>query len=154
MSNLSGDISRSIFKRKITGLKGEITLSGKALKLLTFLDGQTDIRTISQIMKVSLSDMRPLLSKLLEHGIIEETRKNITMLDPQFLGYMAGQLSKITGPIAQLMVEDAVIEISGGSSEVPKAQASELVDALGRQIPDENQKIEFIKNMLEKLKDL
>ena len=154
MSNLQGDISNSIFKRKITGLKGEISLSGKALKLLTLLDGQTDIKTISRKMEISLSEIRPLLSKLIRHGIIEESQKKITMLDPQFLGYMAGQLSRITGPIAKVMVEDAVIEISGGSSGVPKNQASELVDALGRQIPNEKKKIEFIKNMLEKLKEL
>jgi len=154
MADLKGDITNTIFIRANSAFEGEVSISGKALKLLSLLDGHTSIGVISRKMSMGLSDMRPLLSKLLEYGLIGEVREKIEMLEPEFLGYTAAQLSRITGPIAQVMVEDAVLEISGGSYELPKSQASELIDMLGRQIPDEDQRREFIKSMLKKLGEI
>jgi len=154
MVNLSGDISNSIYKRSIANLHGNVLMSGKMLELLVLLDGRTNLRAVSQKMHLGISDVRPLLSKLLKYGIIEEVQHNIEVLDPQFLGYMAEQLSRIAGPIAQVMVEDAVLKISDGSSEVAQHQAAELIEMLGRQIPDETRRVEFIQNMLRKLRDM
>jgi hypothetical protein len=52
------------------------------------------------------------------------------------------------------MVEDAVLEISGGTSNIPKRKAAELIALLGRQIPDESQRVGFIQNMLKKVRDI
>jgi DNA-binding Lrp family transcriptional regulator len=154
MGNLTGDIANSIFRRTVSALKGQISMSGKMLELLMLLDGRTTLRVVSQKMNISMSDVRPYLSKLIEYGVIEEIQESIEILDPKILGYMAGQLSRITGPIAQVMVEDAVLDISGGSSDVPKNKAADLVEVLGRQIPDEKQRVEFIQNILQKLRDM
>lgn len=154
MGDLSGDISNSIYRRTVAALKGQVSMSGKMLELLMLLDGRTNVRSISNKMNISMSDVRPYLSKLMEYGVIEEIQASIAMLDPKLFGYMVGQLSKITGPIAQVMVEDAVMEISNGTSEVPKNKAAELIEMLGRQIPDESQRVEFIKDILQKLRDV
>ena len=154
MAELGGDISNKIYIRADSAFEGEVSVSGKELKLLSLFDGRTTIGAISRKMGMGISEMRPLLSKLLEFGLIGEVREKIEMLESKFLGYTAAQLSRITGPIAQVMVEDAVLEISGGTYNVPKSRASELIDMLGRQIPDEDQKREFIRSMLDKLREI
>jgi hypothetical protein len=154
MDDLSGDISNLIYRRTVAALKGQVSMSGKMLELLMLLDGRTNLRKVSQKMNVPMSDMRSYIAKLKTYGVIEEVHEPIAMLDSKFFGYMAGQLSTIAGPIAQVMVEDAVLEISDGTSTIPQNKAAALIERIGRQIPDENQRAGFIKNMLKKVSDV
>jgi DNA-binding Lrp family transcriptional regulator len=154
MIDLSSDISAKIFRGTVAALKGQISMSGKLLEVLMALDGRTALKDVSQKLNMSMSDLRPQLKKLLEYGIIEEVEAAVDILDPQFFAFLSGNLSRIAGPIAGVMVEDAVLEIGNGSSEVPKNRAGELIEMLGRQIPDESQRVDFIKRMLMKLREL
>lgn len=151
MDNRSDDISSSIFKRTVTSLNGQIAMSGKMLDLLIMLDGRATVREVAHKMNISLTDIRPLLSKLVACGVVEEAVESIP---PQFFGYAVAHLSKIAGPMARFMVEDAVLDVGGGSSQVPKSRAGELIEMLGRQIPNQNQKAAFIQEMLRKLKEI
>jgi DNA-binding Lrp family transcriptional regulator len=154
MTDLSHDISAKIFRRTVAALKGQVSMSAKMLEVLMALDGRTALSDVARKLNLSMSDLRPHLQNLIAYGVVEEVQANMALLDPQFFGYLSGHLSRIAGPIAQVMVEDAVLEISNGSTEVPKQRAGELIDLLGRQIPDEGQRAEFIKQMLHKAKEL
>ena len=154
MTDLSRDISAKIFRKTIATLKGQISMSGKMLEVLMALDGRTALGEVSRKLNVSLSDLRPHLRNLLEAGVVEEVKEAAANLDPQFFKYLSGHLSRIAGPIAEVMVEDAVLEIGKGSTEVPKHRAGELIEILGRQIPDEAQRVEYIKTMLLKMREL
>ena len=118
------------------------------------LDGKTALGEVARKLGLSISDLRPHLQKLLDYGVIEEVKETVPLLDPQFFGYLSGHLSRIAGPIAGVMVEDAVLEIGNGSTEVSMNRAGELIELLGRQIPDERQRVDFIKRMLLKLREL
>ena len=150
MGNWSDDISSSVFRRAVTSLNGQVAMSGKMLDLLILLDGHTSVREVSQKMNISMSELRPLLSKLVSSGIVEEAQENI---DPQFFGYLVGRLSRVAGPIARMMVEDAVFEMGGGTAQIPKRRGEELVEVLGRQIPNPKQKAAFIQEMIRKLNE-
>jgi predicted transcriptional regulator len=154
MNDLSSDISNTIFKRTINTLKGSVSLNIKMLELLMMLDGQTNIRQASEKMHISQADMRPLLSRLIECGLVVAIQENSETLDPRFFGYLVGQLSRVTGPIAQVMSEDAILEINSDLANFPKSRAPELIDLLGRRIPNETKKIEFVQKMLQKLREV
>lgn len=151
MGDLSGDIANSVYQRTVATLTGKVSMSGKMLELLMLTDGHTTLQAIATKMNISLSELRPLLSKLMAYGLVEEAQESTDLIPPQFYSYVVGQLSRITGPIAQVMVEDAVAQVSNGTAHVPLKRADALIEMLGRQIPDENQKALFIKTMLEKL---
>lgn len=153
MSDLSGNISRRIFRRTVAVLKGSVSVNGRMLEMMMALDGQTDLGGVSRKIRMSLSDMRPQLAKLLDYGLIEEVHGRTETIDPAFFGFMAGYLSKIAGPIAPVLVEDAVADIGGEGMTVPLERAGELIESVGKQVPDENQRIEFIKSMLKKLNE-
>jgi DNA-binding transcriptional ArsR family regulator len=154
MSELSHNISAKTFRKTDTTLQGQISMSGKMLEVLMALDGRTALGEIARKLDLSISDLRPHLQKLMEYGLIEEVREAVAVLAPEFYGYLTGHLSRIAGPIAGVMVEDAVLEIGNGSTEVPKNRAGELIELLGRQIPDEGRRVDFIKKMLLKLREL
>ncbi len=150
MNPLADDISKAVFKRTFA-IEGQVSLTVKMLQILAEIDGKNDIDTISRKVNSSLSDMRPLVSKLMAYGIIEEVRKEAELLDMKFLGFLAKQLSKITGPIAKVMVEDAVLEMGNGVFKIPKSRAVELVELLEKQLPEGKKRNEFVKCMLQEL---
>lgn len=154
MTDLSGNISGIVFRRTVGTLKGSVSVSGKMLDVLLVLDGQTNLDAVSRKTNLSLSDMRSLLTKLLENGLIEQVHGKVEMIDPSYFSFMAGQLAKIAGPIAPLLVEDAVKHIGEASTNIPLSRAGELIEILGRQVPDEALRAAFIKSMLEKLKTI
>ena len=129
-------------------------MSGKMLEVLMALDGNLTIGEVARKLNLSISDLRPHLQKLLEHGVIEEVKERGAILDTQFFGYLSGHLSRIAGPIAGVMVEDAVLEVSNGTTDVPMNRAGELIELLGGQIPDERQRVDFIKRMLQKFREM
>lgn len=154
MSDLSHNISDKIFRKTVAALQGQISMSAKMLEVLMALDGRTVLGEVARKLDLSISDLRPHLQKLMEYGVIEEVQEPVAVLDPQFFGYLSGHLSRIAGPIASVMVEDAVLEVGNGATEVPKNRAGELIELLGGQIPDERQRVEFIKKMLLKLREM
>jgi hypothetical protein len=151
MGNRSVDLSNSIFRRTVTSLNGQIAMSGRMLDLLILLDGRATVGEVAQKMNLSLRDIHPLLSKLVAYGVVEEA---VECIPPQFFGYMVAHLSRIAGPMAQFMVEDAVMDIGGDSSQVPKSRVGELIEMLAGQIPNQKQKTAFIKAMLKKLQEI
>ena len=154
MSDLAHNISAKTFRKAKATLQGQVSMSGRMLEVLMALDGRTALGDIARKLDLSISDLRPHLQKLLEYNLIEEVSEPAAILDPGFYGYMSGHLSRIAGPIAGVMVEDAVLEIGNGSTDVPKNRAGELIELLGRQIPDEGRRVDFIKTMLLKLREL
>jgi hypothetical protein len=154
MIDLSGDISNIIFKRTFSALKEKVTMSTMMLKLLMLLDGQTTLGMASQKMHISLAEMRPFITRLIEYGVIEAIQANIETLDSRFFGFLLGQLSRITGPIAKVMVEDALSDIGSDLSDFPKNRGVELIELLGHQLPDGAGKVEFMQSMLQKLREI
>jgi hypothetical protein len=154
MSDYSRNISAKTFRRTGATLQGQISMSGKMLEVLMALDGRTALGEVARKLDFSISDLRPHLQKLIEYGLIEEVKEAVAALDPGFYGYLSGHLSRIAGPIAGVMVEDAVLEIGNGSTDVSKNRAGELIELVGCQIPDEGQRVDFIKKMLLKLREL
>lgn len=151
MDNRSVDLSNSIFRRTVTSINGQVAMSGRMLDLLIMLDGRATVGEVAQKMNISLTDIHPLLSKLVAYGVVEEA---VECIPPQFFGYMVGHLSRIAGPMAQFMVEDAVMDIGGGSSQLPKSRSGELIELLAGQIPNQKQKTAFIKEMLKRLREI
>jgi len=154
MANLAGDISVVVYRRTVSGLKDRISLSGKMLEVLLALDGSANLLEISHKINASISDIRPAIIKLLEHELIEEVPESVVILEPKFFSFLITQLSIITGPIAKVIVEDALVEIGGESTVVPFSRAAELVALIGGEIPDDDQRREFVQSALNKLKEL
>jgi hypothetical protein len=151
MANGSDDIANLVFQRTLTALNGQVVVNGRMLDLLILIDGRTTIREVSQKMKLGMTEMRTLLSKLIANGLVAEVERD---LDPQFLGFLVGRLSRVAGPIARMMVEDAVMEIGKGVFRVPMNRGKELVEMLGNQIPNSKQKAAFIREMNKRLSEL
>ena len=154
MKTTFGDVSTSVYKRSSTHVKGKLTMSLKMLAFLLLLDGEMNVGEVSQTMNIKTSEASEIVSKLTGYGLIDKVVDNFAAIDPRFVSIMTQQLSRFTGPIAAVVIEEATTHLNEKPDQLPVAMAAELVDIVGRQISDINQRSIFIRHMLRNLQEL
>lgn len=151
MNILSNDITTLLFRRTLSVDSGNVSLDGQMLNVLSKLDGRKNLGMISREIGINMSAMRPVISKLAKLKLIEAIEENIPVLGKEFFGFLTDQLSIIAGPIAQVMVEDAIRDMAHDSLEIPVNRAAELIEMLSQQIPETEKRTSFIQTMLARI---
>ena len=153
MVDLTGDISRLVFRQVLKNDVGDISIDGQLLGIFLELDGKKDAGAIARKVGLQLAEMRGAMSKLLDLGLIELSDWQGAFLDKEFLEFLSRQLAEAVGPIADVLVEDQISDAGFRYSQVPVSQAAVLVDALAREIQREEKMEVFKVNMVKKLRE-
>ena len=153
MNILSGDISAMVFRRAVGNDLGEFSLDGQMLRVLMELDGSRDVRSVARAVGMNIATVKDALSRLLTLNLVVQAEEAVPMLNTEFMNYLKEQLSFATGPIAELLIEDAVEDMGLKLEKIPRHRAAELTDLLARQIPREEKKTQFQQAMLERIKE-
>ncbi|MGA2463848.1 MAG: hypothetical protein ABSH06_05780 [Thermodesulfobacteriota bacterium] len=151
MDILLGDISHLIFKLVVINERGEFTLDNQMFRVISELDGKKTIGTIAQNMGIDVKTMKEITRRLLDIGVIVPTDDTIPMFKEEFFGYLTGQLSLAIGPMAEVLIEDAVATLGCDRSQFPKHRAKELIDLLAPKIYREEKKSVFKQNLTKKI---
>ena len=154
MDIFSGDFSALVFKGSVKSDIGEFSLDSLMLKVLMNLDGKKDLASVHRSLNMNMETLKNVLTKLYNLELIIKVEKTVSMLDNNFFAFLQSHLSLAMGPIAELLIEDEVIELGDGSKTIPCNRAAELVDLLARQIPRKEKKIVFQEAMLKKIKEI
>ena len=140
------------FRKVIRKDSDEISLDADMIRLLIAIDENKSLYQISEEVDMQATTLKTTLSKLLAQGLIEPVKKDVPYLDHVFLEALRINLSKVIGPMAEILIEDVVEDMKLKASEIPANQAAELINNLSLEIPDEKNRIEFKKSMLAILK--
>lgn len=136
------------FRKVIRKDSDEISLDADMIRLLIAIDENKSLYQVAEEVDMQATTLKSTLSKLLEQGLIEPVKKDIAYLDHVFLEALRINLSKVIGPMAEILIEDVVEDMKLKASEIPANQAAELINNLSLEIPDEKDRIEFKKSML------
>ena len=136
------------FRKVIRKDSDEISLDADMIRLLIAIDENKSLYQVAEEVDMQATMLKSTLSKLLEQGLIEPVKKDIAYLDHLFLEALRINLSKVIGPMAEILIEDVVEDMKLKASEIPANQAAELINNLSLEIPDEKNRIEFKKSML------
>lgn len=149
----SGDISALVFRRVVRDDLGEFSLDGQMFSVLMELDGKRTLGAIAKMTGQEIGTLRGVISRLLDHKLIEPVEEAISILDEDFFEHLSTQLSLAIGPIADVLIEDAIVDLGLTQDKFPSHRAAELIDILARQIQREEKMAEFTKNMINKIKE-
>ncbi|MCD6295994.1 MAG: hypothetical protein J7M30_02450 [Deltaproteobacteria bacterium] len=150
----SGEISFMVFRRVSRADAGEFSLDGQMLNVLMELDGRKSLVVVAKNTALSMGVIRRVVSKLIELNLVEPVEEAVSVLGNDFFDYLNEQLSLATGPIADVLIEDAVDDMGFAPGRIPRHRAAELIDILARQIPREEKRIAFQQAMIEKIRGL
>jgi hypothetical protein len=147
----SGDISPQVFKLVVRNEPGEVTLDTNMLRVISELDGRKNVGTIARNIGMELRELKEIISRLLKHNIIALVDKPVPSLKGDFFVYLADQLSMATGPMAEVLIEDAVASLGYDRSSFPKQQVQDLIELLARKIFREEKRAIFKLNLIKKI---
>ena len=142
-----------LYFRKVNRMDGkEINLDADMIRLLIAIDENKDMAEIAKEVGMDITTLNTTLKKLLKLKLIELVEKNVPFLDDKFLEALKASLSKAIGPMAEYLIEDAAGDMDFSLSRIPKDQAAELISNLAVEIPDEGNRVQFQKSMIELIK--
>lgn len=114
---------------------GEVTLDKKVLRVITELDGKKNVGTIARNIGMELGEVKEkIISRLLKQNIIALVDEPILSLKGDFFVYLTDQLSMAAGPMAEVLIEDAVASLGYDRSSFPKHHVQDLIELLARKI--------------------
>lgn len=139
--------------RKVTRLDGkEVSLDADMLRLLFAIDESKEVGQIGRELGMASDMISATLAKLAAVKLIEPIRKVVPCLANGFLEALKLNLSRTVGPMAQILLEDVLLDMKLSPEAIPKNQAAELIGALAMEIPDEDGRMQFKKAMVEFMK--
>jgi predicted transcriptional regulator len=138
-----------VYFRKLERMDSEeICLDADMIRLLIAIDDRKDIARIADDVGMDDTTLNHTLKRLLALRLIEPVRKDSPRLGPRFARTLIHSLSRAVGPMAEILVEDAVANLGLNLKTIPKSRAAELISVLSLEIPDEEARIQFKKTML------
>ncbi|MGD2125425.1 MAG: hypothetical protein PVG99_05050 [Desulfobacteraceae bacterium] len=149
----SGDISALVFRRVIREEEGEFAVDSRMLSVLMELDGQKSLALIARKIGLDMGAIRQVTAKLLKLKLVEPVEGAVSVLDRDFLDFLSTQLRLAVGPIGEVLIEDAMVDLGNDLNQFPSHRAAELVDLLARQIQREEKRTEFQQSMISKIKE-
>lgn len=116
------------------------------------IDGKKNLNAIAQKTGIGIKDMRTLISNLLKQKLIAPSTNGVKVLSNGFHQKITAELALAVGPIAEVLVEDALADLGLRQGQVPLAKAAQLIELVSRDIQRDDKKSVFIKNMIEVVK--
>jgi hypothetical protein len=153
MKLLAGEISTLVFERIVRNELGEFSMDHRTLTVLIELDGQTDLAGVAQSAGLTMSQVREVIARLLQLGLIRPVTSTLNFLDQDFVEHLTAQLSLAVGPIAGLLLEDEMHDMGFSPEKFPIQRTPELIDRLAREIRRDDKKSAFKKHMVQRMQE-
>jgi len=140
--------SDAYYRQVIRKDNDQVSLDADMIRLLIAIDENKSLHQIAEEVDMGNATFKKALSKLLDQGLIAPVKKDIPVLDQSFIETLRINLSRAIGPMAEILIEDMAAEMELTPSEIPVNQAAELIANLSREVPDEENRMQFKKSML------
>jgi len=151
LDTLSGDISPLVFQLSVKNEPGVVTLDKEMLTVIQELDGKKTIGMVAKNMGLELDKLKGIIAKLLTHGIIALVNQSMPMMKEDFFIYLTDQLSLATGPMAEVLIDEALAALGYNLTNFPKHRVQELIDLLAPRIFREEKRAAFKQNLYKKI---
>jgi len=148
----SGDLSSTRYRRVVRNDVGEFSLDGHMLAVFMELDGEKTLREVAHKVGIEPPSVADAVAKLFELRLVESVQEAILPVDGAFLRDLIAEFSLAIGPVAGVVVEDAVMDLGHDLSAFPSNKTAELVELLAQELQRESDKLTFRKNMLDRIK--
>jgi hypothetical protein len=148
---LAGDISPLVFQLSVKNEPGELSLDKEMLAVIRELDGKKSVGVAAKNIGLELDKIREIIAKLMTHGIIALVNQSMPMMKEDFFIYLTDQLSLATGPMAEVLIDEAIASLDCTLSNFPRHRVQELVDLLVPKIFREEKRAIFKENIYKKI---
>lgn len=136
------------YRKRIRRDLQSVSLNADMIRLLLVIDERKSLYQISAEAEMDAATFKGALASLLKQGLIEPVQRASLPLDQTFLQAMRLNLSRVIGPMAEILIDDVMAEMGLSPSRIPADQAADIINRLALEIPDEGSQIQFKKSMI------
>ena len=147
-----------VFALSASSSTGAVNLQPDEWQILAQVNGN---RTVAEIVEATGKDefeVAKILFQLHSSGLLEKKDKPAkavsAIIDEAFFNKIEEELTKVIGPMAMLIIEEAIEELGETRSAFPDDKIAALVEKISNEIDEENKKLLFSQIMIESLKKL
>ena len=148
-----GEIPFAVYRRLARNDAGEFSLDGQLLCVLMEIDGKKTVSEIAESSGLNMDLMGQAISRLLRLKLIETVEKAVLTLDRDFFDYLNTQLSLAIGPVADIIIEETVIDMGHSLLSFPAPLAAALVNLISLEIPREEKRDIFKEHLRNKISE-
>jgi hypothetical protein len=153
MNMPNGEMAAMVFQRLQRDDLGEFSVDSRMLTILMELDGQRTLSQIAHACGMEPKALQAIVTRLLDLKLIAPVQAATATLDTDFIAFLSTQMSQAVGPIAEILLEDAVYDLGHELNQFPAPQVAELVDYLAREIQRPDKAMAFKQNILSKIRE-
>ncbi len=145
-------ISRMTFKRSPNKNVADFSLDIKLLNVAWAMDGTRDLATVACEDGYNLEDLSKQVQKLLDMGVIQLAETANALVSKELLDNVIQEFAQAVGPMADVIIEDAVDKMGHSLNALPRHKFRQLVNQLVNEIPDSRSQEKFKKGMAGKMR--
>ena len=153
MALSAAEIAALVFRRVPGTGETQFTMTSQMIDVLAAMDGQRNLSELAQQTGHDFGAVKTVAAKLLNAKLVEIVKTVPPAVDNEFMAFLLRELSLAIGPLAEVVIEDAMHDLGFPRGPLPKGRAAELVDLLSREISRPEKRSQFQTNMVGKLKD-
>ena len=142
------------FRKKIHKDLQAVSLDADMISLLLVIEEEKSLYQIAAEVEMDGASFKSTLKRLLEQGLIEIVQKRAPRLGKTFLQAVSVNLTRVIGPVAEIILEEAAADLDLNPSEITVDQAAELICRISREIPDEDSRTQFQRSIMPVLNKL
>ena len=127
---------------------GDYNISADMLRLLMTVDGKKNLAVIIEELGMNPHTFKKALATLWDLKLVEPLK---ALLDEKFFKSLKRILVQLTGPMGELLVDDAISGMGLTSKTVPVERAVELINNISLGIPDHDLQDQFRDNAVKEI---
>lgn len=151
-------LSNVVFRLSTSELAGEINLKPEAWRILSQVDGVRTLSEIAQRIGMDMATAQRVAESLLQAHILEVASGTLApvraTVDVAFFNQLGLELARAVGPLASVIVEDAIAALGEKQESFPRERLADLIERVSEEIRDPARRLRFQQVMLEAMRKL
>jgi len=149
-------LAHVIFRLSSKELTGEINLKPEAWRILSQVNGVRTLGEIAQRTGMDIAIVSRIAESLMQIGILEVAEGTfqpaLATVDTAFFDQISRELARAIGPVAPIILDDAITALGEKREAFPRERLADLVERVSEEIRDATKRLRFQQTMLEAIR--
>lgn len=136
----------------------DVRLKAKDWDILNAIGDGRSISEVSGATGIEEMEVANIFYQLTQSGVLRQTNaETVVEVDTVHEGFfkiMDGELVQLIGPVASIIIDDVIQEYGMTRETLPKNKVAGLVEAVSKEISDQEKRVAFQQKMLKEIRSL
>jgi hypothetical protein len=129
------------------------TVSADQWNVAALSNGTRNLSEIARVLNWEEFKVIKVVHQLVQSGLMEQAREHKPvkkkLIREGFFSVVENELRKMMGAVSSIVIDDKLVEFEEKKDSFPQEKLLSFIEALGEEIPQDDKRREFKKNVME-----